>query len=440
MTQPVLLIAWNLTWLFALGCGALWWMANRATHDRRLRWVLLASYSARVLLATALFLISYWRWPILESLQTVRGFWNFGLDANVYHDFGAQVAEAWTHGTELPRTGLGFEYFAVVGALYRLLGPNPLYPLLVNSWLGAVTALLVYLIGQRLFDRRAAFLASLLAAWWPSTFVWSSQLLRDSLTWVLLLASLWLIVEAVSRTGRPHRSVARWVLRAVLLGMAVIALTRFRFYLATALCTAAVVVLVPAGVFAVWRTQVRKGVRYAGIALLVVMATLSARTLNTFRLLSPREPEQAHCRLANEYWDRGQLDEAGQEFSRAIRVESGHKDAYLGLAAIKIQQGEWDTPIWAYERYLEQEDVKEAQAATARSILARLYVGLGNVRFLKSLSDAVEAYDRAVAYDPSLAEPVANAGLALARMGQFEQAAERAAQALDMARPGAEEE
>ncbi len=97
--------------------------------------------------------------------------------------------DAWEKGTELPDPGLGIEYFFVVAAVYKLLGCHPLYPALFNSWLSSLSGLLAYLIGRRLFDQRAAVISAVLVSFWPSSLLWSTQLLKDSLSWSLIVAA-----------------------------------------------------------------------------------------------------------------------------------------------------------------------------------------------------------------------------------------------------------
>src|SRR3989338_5452879 len=96
--------------------------------------LLLMSYGLRVILGLALFVISYWRLPILLTLQAeFPGFWQFAPDATVYHYYGSQIASAWLAGTPIPNIeGLGIEYFVVVAAAYIFFGSHPIMAALVN--------------------------------------------------------------------------------------------------------------------------------------------------------------------------------------------------------------------------------------------------------------------------------------------------------------------
>lgn len=424
-----------LTVVVACGYGLLRWLALRAGGPPSLRRAVLVSYAARVLLAAGLYAISYWRWPILRPLQAQPGFWSFGLDSFVYHHYGTQIAEAWRYGTELPKVEFGFDFFAVIGGLYWLLGAFPLYPMVLNSFLAAVNGLLVYRIGRRLFDQRAALWSSLLVAFWPSTFLWTTQLLKEALSWFLVLSVLLLAIEAIVAIKATRPSAIRCVWSALLLGSAVVALTRLRFYVGSTLSLAAVAVLVPASVPAFFRRRAGQGVQYLGIVVVVIASTLFARMLNPFQLLSPPNPHRAHYRLAFNHWEAEQFERATVEFTRAIAAEPAYEDAYLGLGAVLISQARWEEAIATYKRYLEVTAFKTENVRAIHPIIVRLSLSLADQRFVaREMDAAAAAYEQAMTFDPTLVEAVAGLSLTLARRQLFEQAFEMSRRASDMAR------
>lgn len=411
---------WKLPIVVGVWFGVLWYVVNRVTRDRPLRRLLLVSYTVRIFLGLAFYLISYWHGPLLRGLQIMNGFWAFGLDANAYHIAGAQIAEAWQRGIDLPDPGLGIEYFAVVAVFYTIFGPSPLYPILFNSLLAASTGLLAYLISRRLLSQRAARIAAALVSFWPSTLIWSSQLLKDSLSSFLVFTVLWLIMTTLSQPSSPrHGHPARWVLLAA----AVVLLTRLRFYLGSAFSLATVLVCAPLSVTACAHRRISAGLRGVAVALVVVLATLFARTLNTIKLLSPPHPETGHFRLAVEYWHGGEVQQAEQEFRQAITLNGRYKEAYLGLAALQIQTGRLAEANKVYAYYLEGEEPEKRLGV--KRIIARIYAEQGNRNLTEGRAeDAVSAYESALTFDASSAAIYVNLGMALAQQQKFETARE----------------
>jgi len=198
----------SLPWLAAfilIGGVCLWGLASRLTQDRLASRLLLWAYGVRVVLALILFAASLWHWPFLKSMQTAYGFWVFGGDGLGYHYIGTLIADALAHGVELPRLETAIDYYAVVAAIYRLTGAHPLYPILINCWLAAATGLLACLIARRLADRRVARISAALVSFWPSSLLWSIQLLKDVLCWFLLFLALWLIIRLMPTDERARR-------------------------------------------------------------------------------------------------------------------------------------------------------------------------------------------------------------------------------------------
>jgi len=421
----------------ALGYGLLGWLARRTSRHQQLARVVLLSYSVRVALGIVLYVVSLWKWPILRSLQVDHGFWSFGPDCGVYHYFGQQIADAWRKGIELPDTVFGFEYFALVAAVYRLLGPHPLFPIVVNCALAAGTGLLAYLISRRFLEERAAIVSAALVGFWPSTFIWSAQLLKDPLSWFLLFAALWLIVSLLPSRGAEGGRLLGMLVRWVLLSLVMILLTRARFYLGSALSLAALVVLLPAGCVACIQKASRRGIQCVSLVAVIVLSTLFARTLNVVKLLSPAKPEVAHYNLAILDWEKGELIEATREFYRALELRGDFQKAYLGVAAVQIQLANWESAIRAYEQYLEREAPEKRWPIS--QLISRLYSELGNDHFInRRVGQAIAAYEHAIALDPSQADILANLGLVLAKVRNFDRAFAMCAQALQQVTPGNE--
>ena len=113
----------------------------------------------------------------------------FGGDALTYDQIGYAQLQAWGGDKyqnsmvnlfvgETGASGWGMVY--MVAAVYGLIGRNMLAVQFVNSVLGAVTAVLIFLAAQHVFkNARVAKVAALAVAFYPSLVLWSSQGLKD---------------------------------------------------------------------------------------------------------------------------------------------------------------------------------------------------------------------------------------------------------------------
>jgi hypothetical protein len=253
---------------------------------------------------------------------------------------------------------------------YTWFGSHPLNGVLLNCWFGGVTALLAYLLADRLFSsKRAALTSALLVAFWPSSFVWSAQLLKDSLCWLLIFAALLLIVTVIAdarERGQPVtvRRLARWVL----LGAVVMLMTRLRFYLGLSLSMAVLGVSLPAACHAWLRRNVRDGRSYLGVSAFVVATMLFARSVDSFALVSPRHPERGHVRLAERYWRGGNPEEAASEYFKALTLNERCKEAYLGFATMMARLDQFPQALTAYQGYLAQDEDAGRRALIRRII------------------------------------------------------------------------
>lgn len=100
-------------------------------------------------------------------------------------------------------------------AIFYLIGPEVLVPILLNGAFALGTALLVYDMGRRLFDRRAALVALALTAFFPSLVLWSSLNLKDALALLLIGLCLRSLVLFQQRPGWRTLALAFAVLVAM---------------------------------------------------------------------------------------------------------------------------------------------------------------------------------------------------------------------------------
>jgi hypothetical protein len=160
-----------------LVCGAFalltCFFIKRSELDREfLLQVFISALLVRVVLASAIFILR------------LQGF--FGGDALTYDHQGHLLSLVWQgqlNYEEFARGNLenflGMPY--LVASIYWVAGRNMLAVQLFNAVLGAATVPVVYICTQRIFQNvRAARLAALLVAFYPSLILWSSQGLKDA--------------------------------------------------------------------------------------------------------------------------------------------------------------------------------------------------------------------------------------------------------------------
>ncbi len=406
----------RLLFVVATSLASLAWLSRRTNNDRRFTGVMLGSYGVRVAIAIALFYISLRQLPILQHLQTGQGFWALGPDAQVYDYYGLRIVDAWKKGIELPRPELAMEYVIVVALIYKFFGAHPLHAILINCWLAVVNGLLAYRIAKSVFDRRVASIAALLVGCWPSSFLWSSQLLKDTLSWFLILSVLLLLVRIVAAERRQSINLFRWVLLCGVLALVTILLTRLRFYIGSALLAAVTTVMFPAAVHGLIHRRIGRSLRYAAVAAIVALSLLIARTLEIHKLISPAHPEVGHQHLAMAFWQQGGLSEAEGEFKEALSLNRRYKEAHLGLSALYVQMGQLEEAVNAYAAYLPIASGEER--VEIRQMIGRLYAAIGerhlrSKRFLR----AADAYEQSLLYEPDASGVFAQ--LAAAMAGEY---------------------
>lgn len=89
----------------------------------------------------------------------------------------------------------------ILSCLYRLFGYDPIIGKLINCLLGAVSAIIIYMLGRTVFDRRTASIATLLVMFYPSFILWSITNLRESLMMFLIILFILMIVRWYRKFG-----------------------------------------------------------------------------------------------------------------------------------------------------------------------------------------------------------------------------------------------
>ncbi len=256
----------------AISSALLCLVLRRWVQDPVLKKVILASFGLRVALACAFYLVSYFRLPTLASLQLGQGFWLLAPDAQQYDQTARWYLGNMAAGLPLPVTEVRgpFGYFVIW--IYRLMGPEPLNVILLNPAAAALAAVVASRLAEAMSgDAGRARLVGVLVALWPSSFIWSAMLLKDSLSalFVLLLAYLITLGLRWAQGGGPLPARRAWTFAAGVL-FASVGLVALREYVLTIFLFAFAATTAAAGMLALWRRDTRRVGRYVFLGALVL--------------------------------------------------------------------------------------------------------------------------------------------------------------------------
>jgi Dolichyl-phosphate-mannose-protein mannosyltransferase len=193
------------------------------------------------------FLLQVFIWGLLIRLIVgtlifaYRGQDFFGGDAITYDALGQFQLGVWA-GDSYAMTllknrvsGIGMAYY--VGAIYYVIGRNMLAIQFINAVLGAITAPIIFICAQEVFNNvRVSRLAALGVAFFPSLILWSSQGLKDGPI-VFLLA---LTILATLKLG--HKLTFKYVVVLICTLSVLLSLRFYLFYMIAAAVAGAFVV------------------------------------------------------------------------------------------------------------------------------------------------------------------------------------------------------
>jgi 4-amino-4-deoxy-L-arabinose transferase-like glycosyltransferase len=138
-------------------------------------------------------------------------------DAREYHVIALEMQHGWAYrnaaGQAIVYWPPGYPYF--VAATYRALGPIVHSARVCQAALGALTCVLIYLIGARLFDRRCGLLAAAFAAIYPLA-VYTAGTLYPATLQTFLLACVVLFCLIARDRGSAWLAVIAGIVAAAL--------------------------------------------------------------------------------------------------------------------------------------------------------------------------------------------------------------------------------
>ncbi len=184
-----------------------------------LRWLLLAG-AIHITLTLAVFLAGHFQ--LLPNVFDPHGTGlRFAIDATSYRTLASEMATAWqTQGFDAwlsIKAPLHCRLYSLLFATCgRILGHNILAaePLNLLYYLGILSC--VYALGREIFNDRTAKLAAVIVGIWPSFLMHSTQLIRDSLSILCLLALVLVLTLLLTRAFLWRAGLAAGIAGALL--------------------------------------------------------------------------------------------------------------------------------------------------------------------------------------------------------------------------------
>ncbi len=138
----------------------------------------------------------------------------------------------------------------------------------------------------------------------------------------------------------------------------------------------------------------------------------NSETLWTHTTTCTRGNYAAHVSLGNVLLQKGRVDEAINQYQKALQIRSNYADARLNLGNALHQEGRVDEAINQYQ-----------QALQLKPDDAGAHNNLGNVLLEQGRADeAINQYQQALQIDPAIAEAHNNLGTALYGKGRVDEA------------------
>lgn len=241
--------------VFLAGAALSFGGARHLSSDRRLAWIVGGSYFVGSALATSLYVVSAAHLPVFASLQLGGGFWNLAPDAKTYHAVALALRSEGARSGWLPLDSAINLYCGAVAITYNAFIPHPLIPILFGVWAATATSLLAFALVRQVGGSLSRCLtASAAVAFWPSFLVWTAQLLREGLFFMLLFLAYAVMAALLAR----RRGQVVTAIGLLVLAITVVLLSVSRFYVGWVLLasTAAAALLSLATPFAHGRRMV----------------------------------------------------------------------------------------------------------------------------------------------------------------------------------------
>lgn len=214
------------------GAMIFFYVSTYLSSDPRLVWIVCGSYLLRSAIAILFFVASAFHLPFFSSLQFGDGFWRFAPDAQWYHSHALVLLRigsqsGWIYGVQGEDDTVNL-FGGLIALIYWWFIPHPLVAIAFNVWMATATIVLAFEIGRYLSNSTGiGLMAAVFVGCWPSSLLWSTQLLREPLLLFLVFLIFSLVMHLVSLRARP------WLSTVLMLGMMyvlVFVLAKSRYY------------------------------------------------------------------------------------------------------------------------------------------------------------------------------------------------------------------
>ena len=135
-------------------------------------------------------------------------------DARGY-ETAMDIVDTWKSRTGIVYRGMplgtysAYNYY--MAAILYFTGYNRIIIPIINSILGALLVFFIYDLAQKLFNKKTAYISTLLYAFFPSLVFWSSQNLKDTPCLFAVVASSWGAVKLLERFRASHLAIMVFV-------------------------------------------------------------------------------------------------------------------------------------------------------------------------------------------------------------------------------------
>ncbi len=177
------------------------------------------------IIVLGIFVLAYaLRFIYMLQMQSSPHFFSPTMDP-LFHDTWAQnIADGNWIGSKVFFRAPFYAYFLAV--VYKIFGHSYIIPRLIQHLVGSFSCVLIYLLARRLFDRKVAVVAGLIAATYGMLLYFEGELLLDSL---LVFFDLLLILLLLRARDVPKLS--RWFVCGLVLGLSAVTRPNILFFI-----------------------------------------------------------------------------------------------------------------------------------------------------------------------------------------------------------------
>ncbi len=129
-------------------------------------------------------------WPFSQSGYDVLQMWLAGIrDIKTITDNMMKITASGNLGS--------YDFWNAV--VYFFTGKSPLSVIFINCLAGSLAVIFIYYITKQMCSIKAAKIAAILTAFWPSTFMWSIQNLKEPISIFLIVFLMWAVLNLKTR-------------------------------------------------------------------------------------------------------------------------------------------------------------------------------------------------------------------------------------------------